>query len=140
MSREVEQSDLTAGGDATPVEAIKIDNCTDTVAIIAAKNTDVMPEDATAFAGEVAKEVLNAQAEDERSIGATSDANIPVGQEVANSETHTAEITNIATEIIDAEDVIQAEAQENSSAEEANKKTIVLQCEETSKPANEEKV
>lgn len=138
MSREVEKSDLTAGGDAPPVEAIKIDRIDNTVAIVAVKNTDAMPEDAAA--GEVAKEVSSAQGEDERSLEATNDADVPVGDGVANLEPRTAEITNIVTKIVPAPagDVVQAETQE--SAGESNSFAVALQSEETSKSANEEKV
>lgn len=132
---KVEKSDLTAGGDAPPVEAIKTDCIDNTAAIIEVKSTDIIQEDASA--DEVAKEV-NAQTENERSIEATND--IPVG-EVANSEAP-AEINNIITEIINASanDVVQAEAQEFT--EESNTSASALQSGETlqSKSVNEEKV
>lgn len=139
MSREVEKSDLTAGGDAPPVEAIKIDCLDDTVAIVAVKNTDVL-EDATAFAGEIAKEVLSARDENGRSTEATNNANVSVGEEVANSEAHTAEIINIVTEIIRAPagDAVPAEARE--SAEESNSSTPQSEGTLEAKSANEEKV
>jgi len=140
---KVENSDLTAGGDAPPVEAIKTD-CTDnTVAIIEVKSTDVMPEDATASAEEVAKEfLLSVRAENERLIEATNDTNVFSGEEVTNQDAHTEE-PNTITEIAHAaaEDVnVQTEVQR--SVEEPNNSAIILQSEETSqsKPVNEEKV
>lgn len=141
---KVENSDLTAGGDAPPVEAIKTDCADNTVVIIAVKDTDAVPKDAAASAEEVAKEVLNAQIENEHLIEAIFDTNVPGGEEVTNPDAHTEGITNIITEIVHVStedvDVVQVEAQR--SAEEADNSAIALQSEETSqsKSANEEKM
>jgi len=141
---KIENSDLTAGGDAPPVEVIKTD-CTDnTVTIIEVKNTDAMSDDATASAEKVAKEfVLSVRAENERLIEATNDINVLSGEEVTNPDAHTEEPTNMITEIAHtvAEDMnVQTEMQR--SAEEPNNSAIILQSEETSqsKSVNEEKV
>lgn len=132
---KIEKSDLTAGGDAPPVEAIKIDCADNTDTIIAVKSTNLMLEDAVASTIEVAKEVLNVQAENERSEVA-SDVNVPSREEAINPDASTAEITNIITEIIyaPAEDVIEAQ----KSTEESN--SSALQSEEMLKFANKEKV
>ncbi|XP_011872744.1 PREDICTED: golgin-84-like isoform X2 [Vollenhovia emeryi] len=141
---QVEKSDLTAGGDAPPVEAIKLDCADNTVAIIAVESANVKPEDATASAGEIAKEVLNVQTENERPIETTNNANVPGGVEevVKPEDASTAECTNVITQIIhtSVEDVAQAEAQE--IAQESNSSVIALHSEETlqSKSANKEKI
>jgi len=132
---KVEKSDLTAGGDAPPVEVIKTDCADNTVTNIAAKSTNLILEDTVASTTEVAKEVLNVQAENERSEVA-NDANVPSGEEAINPDASTAENTNIITEIIyaPAEDVDVIGAQK--SAEESN--NSALQSEE--KFANKGKV
>lgn len=130
---KIENTDLTAGGDAPPVEAIKTD-CADSTIAHAVKGTDVIPE--AASTEEIAKEVLIAQAE--RSIEATIDTNVPSGVEVANPDAHIEEITNIITEIAHAakEDVnpVRTEAQGS-----ANNSVIALRSEETPQSKPEEK-
>lgn len=141
---KVENSDLTAGGDAPPVEAIKTDCADNIVGIIPVKDTNAVSKDAAASAEEVAKEVLNAQIENEHSIEAIIDANVPGEKEVTNLDAHTEGITNIITEIVHVAtedvDVVQVEAQR--SAEETDNSAIALQSEEMSqsKSANEEKM
>jgi len=134
---KVEKSDLTAGGDAPPVEATKTDCIDNTAVIIEVKSTDIVQEDAAASVDKVAKEV-NTQTENECSRETTND--VPVGEKVANSEAP-AEINNIITEIINtsANDVVQTEAQE--FIEESNTSASALQSGETlqSKSVNEEK-
>lgn len=135
---KVEKSDLTAGGDAPPVEVTKTDNTDNIVAIKEVKSIEVMPEDATASTKEIAKEVLNGQADDEQKVEATNAAKVPGEEEVINLDAETSNIiTHAAAEDVD---VVRTEAQK--SVEEAKSSAISLQNEETpqSKFANEEKV
>lgn len=139
---KVEKSDLTAGGDAPPIEEKKTDCADNTVIIVAVKSTDTMLEDAVASTTEVAKEVLNVQAENEPvRLEVANDANVPGGEEVTNPDAPTAETTNVITEIIyaPAENVDVTDAAEaQKSAEESN--SSALQSEEMLKSANKEKV
>ncbi|XP_012543000.1 uncharacterized protein LOC105840580 isoform X1 [Monomorium pharaonis] len=141
---KIEKSDLPAGGDAPPIEAMKIDCANNTVTVIEVKNTDVMLEDADASAKEVVKEVLNARTEkDEQTVEAINNAAIPNEEEVIGPDAHTPETTDVIAEIahVTAEnDVEQIEAQR--SVEESNDfSAITLQNEETpqSKSASKEK-
>ncbi|KAL0108412.1 hypothetical protein PUN28_015156 [Cardiocondyla obscurior] len=140
---KIEKSDLVAGGDAAPVEVTKSDCIDNTDAIITEKN-DVILEDTSV---ENAKEVLNTQTGNERSLEAINDANMPVG-ELVNPDTATIDDTKIIQTPTKKENVsvTQDKAQDISpsikaqlNTEESNNSMIALQDKETSKSASEEK-
>jgi len=136
----VKESDPTAGGDAPVAETRKID-CTDSTIFespVKSECTDVVAENAPEES--VAAPTSSAQTEDESSVEVTNSANVLLAEEIANSDTHSAETTDTAVDIVHLvpENVIDVQ----KPATEIEDLTVVtLQSEETlQKSVIEEKV
>ncbi|XP_067204836.1 tropomyosin isoform X1 [Linepithema humile] len=127
---DVKELDPTAGGDASVAETRKID-CTDSTiseTTVKPECTDVVPENAVAPEEVVA--TLSAQTEAERSAEVTNSANVLLAEEIANSDTHSAETIDTIVDIVHAVPENVTDVQK-PAAEVENLAAATLQNEET---------
>lgn len=128
----MKESDPTAGGDAPVVETRKIDCTENTISgstVKCTECTDVVPENAVVPEEAVATSTLSAQIEAESSAEVTNSANVLLAEEIANSDTHSAETTDTTADIVHAvpENVIDVQ---KPAAEVEDLTACVLQSEE----------
>lgn len=129
----MKESDPTAGGDAPVVETRKIDCTENTISgstVKCTECTDVVPENAVVPEEAVATSTLSAQIEAESSAEVTNSANVLLAEEIANSDTHSAETTDTTADIVHAvpENVIDVQKPAHTEVEDLT--ACILQSEE----------